>query len=101
MAQTEMRTAKISIRGEAKYQGSSAKTIQLYIQKKRPSRVVERVPDQRSQKPWVLIAVRPDYLWDVGQVPFSYWVSVSPSISSGLCGWLLNPPGTISLRVEL
>lgn len=81
--------SKISIRGEAKFQGSSTKTTQLYVQKKRQSSVIERIPNPGSQELWVLIPVLP-YLWYVG--PFSCWVSVSPSINPGLCAWLLSPP---------
>lgn len=42
MAQTKMLPTKISIKGEAKCQQSSAKTTWIYIQKKRQSRVAER-----------------------------------------------------------
>lgn len=60
VAQTKMPRTEMSIKGEAKCQGSSAKETQIYAQKKRQRRVAERAPDQGSQESWVFIPVLPD-----------------------------------------
>ena len=80
-AQTEMPPAKISIKEEAKCQGSSTKTTWIYVQRKRQSRVAERASDQGNQEPWVLGPVLPDSVWASS---FFFLGLGSPSTSFGL-----------------
>lgn len=69
MAQTKMLPTKISIKGEAKRQWSSAKTTYIYIYiypVEKAKQSGRKTPGQGSQEPWVLCPFLPDSSWYIG-----------------------------------